>query len=187
MMMALMVLRTCTEVEGGLPATIKSRMIFNIALDFAVGLVPILGDVADAVFRANTRNAAILEQHLREKGKKSLKERGKPLPAIDPSDPDEFDRMQAGDVAGYTSSQPPSRDEMIVPQPTHARAKDRRHDGRSGHNTPPVGSKTRGSSRQRNELRDMEEGVASRHPSSASRRQAPSSSKNGRQSSRRGR
>lgn len=45
--MAMMVLRTCQQVEGGLPAAVKSKMMFNIVLDFGIGLVPFLGDIAD--------------------------------------------------------------------------------------------------------------------------------------------
>src|SRR3569833_502649 len=51
------VVRTCGQIDGGLPPAIKSRMLFNVILDFGLGLVPFLGDLADAVFRANTRNA----------------------------------------------------------------------------------------------------------------------------------
>ena len=39
-------------------------MWLNLALDFVVGLVPFLGDLADAVFRCNTKNAVILERFL---------------------------------------------------------------------------------------------------------------------------
>jgi len=42
-------------------------MYFNILLDFGVGLVPFVGDLADAVFRANTRNCWALEQYLKRK------------------------------------------------------------------------------------------------------------------------
>jgi len=58
------VVRTCAQIDGGLPASLRSRMFFNILLDFGVGLVPFIGDLADAVFRANTRNAWALEQYL---------------------------------------------------------------------------------------------------------------------------
>ncbi|KAE8444891.1 hypothetical protein EG329_014139 [Mollisiaceae sp. DMI_Dod_QoI] len=91
--MAMMVLRTCQQVEGGLPATVKSKMMFNIVLDFAIGLVPFLGDIADALFRANTRNAVELEKYLREKGAKALKAQGQSALPLDPTDPDEFDRQ----------------------------------------------------------------------------------------------
>lgn len=92
-LMAFMVMRTCQQIEGGLPADVKAKMYFNIILDFGVGLVPILGDVADALFRANTRNAVVLEKYLREKGAKALKAQGNTQPRIDPSDPAEFDRQ----------------------------------------------------------------------------------------------
>ncbi|PHH70425.1 hypothetical protein CDD83_5446 [Cordyceps sp. RAO-2017] len=99
--MALMVFKTCCKVEGGLPSSIKLQMLANITFDFAVGLVPFIGDLADAMFKANTRNCLLLEQHLREKGKKELRKSGLPIPAIDPSSPEEFDRAQQESPPGY--------------------------------------------------------------------------------------
>lgn len=95
--MAFMVYRTCCQVEGGLPTNVRIQMLINIILDFLVGLVPFLGDLADAVFRANTRNAALLEEHLRQKGKKELRKSGMPVPAVDPSSAEEYDRIQRED------------------------------------------------------------------------------------------
>lgn len=45
--MAMMVYRTCQQVEGGLPAAVQSQMVFNIVVDFFIGLVPFVGDLAD--------------------------------------------------------------------------------------------------------------------------------------------
>jgi hypothetical protein len=101
-----MVIRTCTQIDDGLPTAVKIKMYLNLVADFGIGLVPFVGDLADAVFRANTRNAALLESHLREKGKKNLRQSGLPMPAVDPSDPDEFDRLQREDPPEYTSRQP---------------------------------------------------------------------------------
>jgi len=92
-MMAIMVMRTCAQIEGGLPADVRMKMYINIMLDFAVGLVPFVGDLADALFRANTRNAIVLEKHLRAKGAKALKAQGQAALAVDPTDPDEYDRQ----------------------------------------------------------------------------------------------
>jgi len=113
LLLALMVLRTCGKIEGGLPTAVKTKMMFNILIDFVVGLVTFLGDVADAAFRANTRNAAILESYLREKGKKTLRQSGLPVPDIDPSDPHEWDRMQEQGTPEQVSS-PPSRNETMT-------------------------------------------------------------------------
>lgn len=105
--MAMMVLRTCQQIEGGLPNEVKAKMMFNIILDFGVGLIPILGDLMDALYRANTRNAVVLEKYLRAKGQRAIKAQGQPLPPIDPSDPDEFDqqmRAEHGPPPQYTEA-----------------------------------------------------------------------------------
>ena len=68
-----------------------------------------MGDIADALFRANTRNAVVLEKYLREKGAKALNAQGHPAPTLDPSDPDEYDRIlieENGPPPSYTSTSP---------------------------------------------------------------------------------
>ena len=104
-----MVLRTCKQVEEGLPKDVQAKMMINIMLDFAVGLVPFLGDIADTLFRANTRNAVVLEKYLRQKGAKKLKQQGQTQCLSDPTDPDEFDRHlkeELGSPPQYTIIRP---------------------------------------------------------------------------------
>lgn len=48
----------------GVPATVLTRMLVNLATDAAVGAIPLIGDLFDVSFKANTRNAALLDQHL---------------------------------------------------------------------------------------------------------------------------
>ena len=48
----------------GLEKADLQEMIKNIALETAVGFVPIAGDIFDAYFKANIRNLEILERHL---------------------------------------------------------------------------------------------------------------------------
>ncbi len=48
----------------GLPKWKLARMAGNIALDTAVGAVPLLGDALDFVYRSNTRNLRIVKKHL---------------------------------------------------------------------------------------------------------------------------
>lgn len=120
--MALMVLRTCQQVEGGLPSDVKAKMMINIVLDFAVGLVPFLGDIADALFRANTRNAVVLEKYLRSKGAHNLKQQGQTQRLSDPTDPDEFDRHlreELGPPPQYTTA--PANQNARPTQPQEAR------------------------------------------------------------------
>lgn len=118
--MALMVMKTCMSVEGGLPSGLKIKMVFNIFFDFIIGLVPFVGDLVDAIFRANTRNVVLLEEYLRQNGKKNLRQSGLPIPAIDPSDPVEFDRAQNESSPGSSSrqhSRQPSRQPSPNPPP----------------------------------------------------------------------
>jgi hypothetical protein len=47
----------------GLPKRILSRMILNIALETLIGAFPVLGDLLDAVWKANARNMELVELH----------------------------------------------------------------------------------------------------------------------------
>jgi hypothetical protein len=47
------------------PAIVQARMVLNAAIDMAVGLVPVLGDLTDIALKANLRNVALLERHAR--------------------------------------------------------------------------------------------------------------------------
>jgi Domain of unknown function (DUF4112) len=69
MFMAYMVYRTCCKVSGGLDPGYSPRMMFNIILDFFIGLVPVLGDLGDALFKANTRNAVLLYEMLEKRAR----------------------------------------------------------------------------------------------------------------------
>lgn len=46
-----------------IPKVIIVRMMANTALDLLTGVVPLLGDLFDAGFKANLRNLALLERH----------------------------------------------------------------------------------------------------------------------------
>jgi hypothetical protein len=48
----------------GVPPWVVMRMILNLGVDTLVGSVPLAGDLFDVGFRANTRNAALLERHM---------------------------------------------------------------------------------------------------------------------------
>ena len=48
----------------GAPRTVLMRMLANVAIDTVGGTVPVLGDLFDVGWKANTRNLALLEEHL---------------------------------------------------------------------------------------------------------------------------
>jgi hypothetical protein len=53
------------------PRIVQLRMLLNLAIDLAVGLVPFAGDVADVFWKANTRNVVLLERHAGQAGRPS--------------------------------------------------------------------------------------------------------------------
>ncbi|MFD1512317.1 DUF4112 domain-containing protein [Halomarina rubra] len=50
----------------GAPKATVARMTVNVVVDFLFGAIPLLGDLFDAVFKANQKNVALLEAHLGE-------------------------------------------------------------------------------------------------------------------------
>ena len=45
------------------PRVIQVRMLFNTAFDLALGIVPVVGDVGDLVWKSSAKNFALLERH----------------------------------------------------------------------------------------------------------------------------
>lgn len=50
----------------GVPPSVLAKMVLNLGVDTLVGTIPLLGDLFDVGFRANTRNAALLERFVAE-------------------------------------------------------------------------------------------------------------------------
>jgi hypothetical protein len=55
----------------GIPRVVQLRMIFNVAIDALVGLLPIAGDIFDFAWKANDRNLALLERYAYEQRRPS--------------------------------------------------------------------------------------------------------------------
>ena len=58
-----------TGVRLGAPGSVVARMLANIAIDTAVGSIPILGDLFDAGWRSNDRNVRLLESFVAAPGR----------------------------------------------------------------------------------------------------------------------
>jgi hypothetical protein len=61
-MIAVYALRVARQL--GAPGVIQLHMLTNIALDASVGTIPVIGDLFDFVFKAQTRNLALLDAWL---------------------------------------------------------------------------------------------------------------------------
>jgi hypothetical protein len=48
--------------KHGLGRVLQTRMALNLVFDWAVGEIPLAGDLFDAAFKANLKNLALLEQ-----------------------------------------------------------------------------------------------------------------------------
>lgn len=54
-----------------LPRIVQLRMLFNVAIDTLLGIVPIAGDLFDFAWKANDMNMALLERHAFEERRPS--------------------------------------------------------------------------------------------------------------------
>ncbi len=50
--------------RAGVPASVLLRMVLNVAVDALIGAVPVLGDLFDVAFKANLRNARLMDAYL---------------------------------------------------------------------------------------------------------------------------
>jgi hypothetical protein len=69
----LLVVRKARKAD--LPDWLVARMLLNNAVSAGVGFVPFVGDLLLAVYKANSRNAALLDEFLRIRGHEFLKMR----------------------------------------------------------------------------------------------------------------
>ncbi|ODQ64416.1 hypothetical protein NADFUDRAFT_27170, partial [Nadsonia fulvescens var. elongata DSM 6958] len=65
-------IRQCDRIEGGLTNAIRGQMAINMVIDFVIGITPILGTFADALYKANSRNSILLEEILIRRGAENL-------------------------------------------------------------------------------------------------------------------
>jgi len=52
----------------GAPRWLIARMMANTFVDTVFGIVPVVGDAFDVVFRANIKNMALLRRHMEKRG-----------------------------------------------------------------------------------------------------------------------
>lgn len=61
----------------GAPSSLLLNIAINIVLDHALGSVPVVGDIFDAVFKVNRRNLGLLERHLADRETTRRESRGR--------------------------------------------------------------------------------------------------------------
>ncbi|PVF97940.1 hypothetical protein CPB86DRAFT_674759, partial [Serendipita vermifera] len=66
-----LVVRKARQAE--IPSWLLRKMLANNAVSAACGAVPVIGDIILGIYKANSRNAALLEEFLRIRGEEFLK------------------------------------------------------------------------------------------------------------------
>lgn len=69
--LALSIVKKARQIDGGLPKYIEAQMMANVTFDFCIGLIPIVGDLCDIAYKANSRNYVLLENYLVKNSKPS--------------------------------------------------------------------------------------------------------------------
>jgi hypothetical protein len=63
-------------VRQGVPAPVLWRMVGNVAIDTAIGTIPLLGDLFDVAWKSNTKNAELLDRFVKEPAAVTKRSRG---------------------------------------------------------------------------------------------------------------
>jgi hypothetical protein len=53
------------SVRYGLPKGVVTRMVFNVAMDYVLGSIPLIGDLFDFAWKSNDKNMKLLERYAR--------------------------------------------------------------------------------------------------------------------------
>lgn len=81
LLLSFAVMRDAQKIQGGLPTNVQAEFVGNICIDFALGLIPIVGDVIGIAYKANSRNTLALEHHLKKRyGRTATPPSSAPLP-----------------------------------------------------------------------------------------------------------
>jgi len=107
----ILVIRQAKKAE--IPDWLFRRMLANNAVSAAVGFVPVVGDIALATWKANSRNAALLEEFLRIRGEEAMK--SAPARIQDPADVRPGAGLEAGERLDASGSAHGGKKSSIFP------------------------------------------------------------------------
>ncbi|ORZ05062.1 hypothetical protein BCR42DRAFT_443916 [Absidia repens] len=57
--------------QADLPKALRRRMLYHISVDFLLGLIPILGILLDALYRAHSKNTKLLRKYLYQRAREN--------------------------------------------------------------------------------------------------------------------
>lgn len=109
--LSMQLIKLAQEVDEGLPAFTVSKMMSNVMIDFLLGLTPVLGTIAGALYKANSRNALILEHFLKKRALDNIK-KGKYV--TDPTAQGNKKSWFSWGRSNKTESQPPVDESILL-------------------------------------------------------------------------
>lgn len=115
-------------------------MLLNLAIGTGVGAVPIVGDVVLAMWRSNSRNAALLEEFLRQRAAGNTDDKGRTIKG----------KKKAGNPApsnGRPAPTEPGEEEVPSGHATGAKTPSRPGTARNASDSGPARSSSGGSRR----------------------------------------
>jgi hypothetical protein len=65
-----------TAAKRGVSPAVLWRMVANVAIDTAIGAIPLLGDLFDVAWKSNTKNVELLERYVASPEKATTRSRG---------------------------------------------------------------------------------------------------------------
>ncbi|KAJ8656916.1 hypothetical protein O0I10_007513 [Lichtheimia ornata] len=95
-----------------LPRALRRRMLYHISVDFVLGLIPILGIVLTALYRANTKNARLLRRFLYQRAEARQKQE---------------QEMNQGGIGSSSQQQQQQESPSTASAPAAVEAKDKQH------------------------------------------------------------
>ena len=64
-----------TAAKRGVSPAVLWRMVANVAIDTAIGTIPVLGDLFDVAWKSNTKNVELLERYVASPEKATTRSR----------------------------------------------------------------------------------------------------------------
>jgi len=101
--------------QADLPDWLVRRMLLNNLISAGVGFIPIAGDIAIAVFKANSQNARLLRDFIEIRGQQYLKAEAEGrLPLEDKTKEKDTKKIKEGKGKGKASEVEKSKEEQLV-------------------------------------------------------------------------
>ncbi|KAI8146406.1 hypothetical protein BJV82DRAFT_415882 [Fennellomyces sp. T-0311] len=89
-----------------LPSSLRRTMLYHISVDFVLGMIPILGILLTALYRANTKNARLLRRFLYQRASQQQLQPSRTSPPAFSSSSNTAEIQKPAPTASFASAPP---------------------------------------------------------------------------------